>query len=460
MQLRKILLVGMVVFTTFQTQAQRLVGYLPSYSANFTDVQFGKMTDVIFCFINPDASGTGALTIDRVGDANFDFEMEKFQIVKSKCYPMTDNGPKLWVALGGADGGNARAARIALLCSSGAGRTNLANALVAFAIKHELEGIDIDWEFPSGATQANYFGLFMVELRARINASANTNLKISVAVGGETIGGCASGHLSYFDFSVAGSVAAVDYFNIMTYDLPGSYNANHSALANGNTSINDWSSCKSIPKSKMLMGVPFYGRNAGRTAIQNYNAMASGANGSDNLGGTYYYNGDATIAAKIDAVRSTHNANGIMIWDVYMDKTNASGQSLLSAAYVKMFGNAASNPCSTRPYMGKDTTMCFGSNLTLNPVVNSTSAAGTRTFAWTRNGVATGGNTNTLTITQGGTYKVTITQAPTGCVLTDEIVVSEQADVTPPTTTPTNYVCSSGSNPSTTLSSISSGTIE
>ncbi len=458
MQLRKIIFAIVFLFFTMQGQAQRLVGYLPSYTLSFTQVQFGKMTDVIFCFINPDASGTGALVVDRVGNALYDFEMEKFQIVKSRCYPMTDNGPKLWIALGGADNGNARASRIAALCATAGGRTNLSNALVAFAIKHDLYGIDIDWEFPNPGAQATNYGQFVVELRARINASANPNLKISVAVGGETVGGCGSGHLAYFDFSVAGAVAAVDYFNIMTYDLPASYNANHSTLASGNTSLNNWSSCKTIPKAKLLMGVPFYGRTNPRGGIQNYDAMGAGANGSDNLGGTYHYNGDATIAAKIDAVRATHNANGIMIWDVDMDKDHSTGQSLLSAAYTKMFGNAANNPCSTRPYMGKDTTLCVGQSLVLNPGVNLTSAAGTRTFAWTRNGSPTGGNTNTLSITQGGTYVVTITQAPTGCVLTDEIVVSEQADVTTPTAAPNNYVCSSGVS-SATLSSTSAGTI-
>jgi len=459
MQLRKLVFGLVFLLCSFQGQAQRLAGYLPSYTASFAQTQFTKMTDVIFCFINPDASGTGALVLDRVGNANFDFEMEKFQIVKSKCYPMTDNGPKLWIALGGADPGNTRSARIAGLCATAAGRTNLANTLVAFAIKHDLEGIDIDWEFPSAGAQATNYGQFVVELRVRINASSNTALKISVAVGGETIGGCGSGHLPYFDFSVAGAVAAVDYFNIMTYDLPAGYNNNHSTLANGNTSLNEWSSCKTIPKSKLLMGVPFYGRNAGRSAIQNYKAMGAGANAGDNVGGTYYYNGDATIAAKIDAVRATHNAAGIMIWDVDMDKAHSTGESLLSGAFTKMFGNAASNPCSTRPYMGKDTTLCVGQSLLLNPVVNSTSAAGARTFAWTVNGSPTGGNTNTLSVTTAGTYKVTVTQAPTGCVLTDEIIISEQAEVTTPTAAPNNYVCSSGVS-SATLSSTSSGTIE
>ncbi len=455
------MIIVVLMCLTMQSHAQRLVGYLPSYGnvPTSTQIQYSKMTDVIFCFINPDASGSGALIVDHVGDANFDFEMEKFQIVKSNCYPMKDNGPKLWIALGGADGGNARANRIASLCSTTGGRSNLSVALVAFALKHDLEGIDIDWEFPSGATQAASFGSFVVELRARITASSNPNIKISVAVGGETVGGCGSGHLPYFDFSVTGSVGAVDYFNIMTYDLPSGYDANnHSTLANGNTSLNNWSTCKSIPKSKMLMGVPFYGRNPGRGTIVNYKTMAAGANASDNTG-TQYYNGDATIASKIDAVRATHNANGIMIWDVSMDKAHSTGESLLSKAYTKMYGNAASNPCSTRPYMGKDTTLCTGSTLVLNPVVNATGSAGTRTFAWTRNGSATGGNTNTLSITTAGIYKVTITQSPTNCILTDEIVVNAQEDVTTPTVLPNNYVCSSGVA-SATLSSTSSGTIE
>lgn len=270
-----------------KVSAQKIVGYLPSYAAGnppgvssiaLSQIQFNKLTDVVFCFLNPNATNTGALQLDRVGSPDFDFEMDKFQVVKSKCYPMVDNGPKLWIAIGGAGGGTdgPRPTRLNTVCNAAGSRTTFCNNLVNFAILHDLYGIDIDWEFPNTAGEIANFAAFVVELRTRINASTNPKLKISVAVGGETA--ACGGHIAYFPASGHPMIAATDYFHIMAYDLPASYDANnHSLPANGNTAMANWNTCKAIPLAKMCLGIAFYGRNPARTVITNYNALPAGA---------------------------------------------------------------------------------------------------------------------------------------------------------------------------------------
>lgn len=63
-------------------------------------------------------------------------------------------------------------------------------------------------------------------------------------------------------------------------------------------------------------------------------------------------------------------------------------------------------------------TFCPGSNATLQV----TNVAG-NTYAWTRDNINTGTNTNTLTVTQGGLYKVRVTNA-NGCITEDSIRIT------------------------------------
>jgi hypothetical protein len=468
---------GISFTISITASAQRLVGYLPSYAGGnapigstipLSQIQFGKMTDVVFCFLNPDATNTGALQVDRVGSADFDFEMDKFQIVKSKCYPMTDNGPRLWVAVGGASSPfpGARPARLNTVCNAAGTRTTFCTNLVNFAIKHDLYGIDIDWEFPTNATEVGNFAAFVVELRARINASTNTKLKISVAVGGETAGGCpavgtGTNHMGYFPATGNAMVAATDYFHIMAYDLPSTYNANHSSAADGNTSMTNWNTCRGIPLTKMCIGIPFYGKSNPRGTTTNYNALPAGTWTTDGPTSSVYYNGQPAINAKIDAIRSTsYNGAGVVIWDVSLDKDVSTAQSLLSYTNSKMFGSAnVTNPCPPLPYIGKDTTICSTAGITLNSNVAATGGSPTRSFQWYNGNVALG-TSPTQAITTAGVYSVKVTQqanpvgTTTPCSVVDTIIVSLQTDAPTPTASVTT-VCTS-TTASSTLSSGSS----
>ena len=399
--------------------AQKITGYLPSYRnvTPVTGVQYDKLTDIVFAFINPDLSGNLITYTLNPSSAPFDFEMSKF--IEAKAHCKTYN-VRLHIAIGGADAGNLRDARLATVCGAAGTRGVLVAALLKFAITHELAGIDVDWEFPNTVAERTAHENLLSELRTAINASSRPDLLLSVAVGGEFPPTSAPSHLDYINTTAVGYP---DIFYIMAYDLPSAYGTNHSSRASSNSSMDTWNTNKSIPKAKMQLGVPFYGRNSGRTLIQEYTTLATAAPatvfGADSYlysGNTYYYNGSATLQGKVDDITNTQCGQGIMIWDLGEDRVDA--YSLLSSINTRMQNN-----CNFTPSLGIDKTICGGS-VTLDCGLL---AAG-KTFSWTKDGATlTGVTTPSTTVSVGGTYKITVKQGC--CTKTDEVVVLEGTTV-------------------------------
>jgi len=393
------------------TAQTTVLGYFPSYRATAAvDAQYSKLTDIVFAFINPNTNGTLNLVNT---DATFGFDNNKFVTIKSGA---ASNNVKLWIALGGADNGELRSARLNSVCANASYRASLVSDLVSFAITHGCYGIDIDWEFPKTAQARTGHLNLIKDLRAAINSSSNTSLKISVAVGGEYK--FSVNHLQYMDAGVITDASLVDHFNIMAYDFPSTYNVNHSSYADAQGSMEEWNTVKGISFSKMLLGVPFYGRsssneieynNLGGTASTNYTA--------DSYGG-YYYNGKTTLESKMDLV-STKGAAGILIWDLGQDRSDA--YSLLNAIDAK----AATLCLIPKANLGADRGVCSGASTTLDPGVPTASG---RTFAWTVGGASTSGNTATIDVNTAGTYAVTISDG--SCTRTDEIIIVTGSSVT------------------------------
>lgn len=388
-----------------------VLGYYPSYRATSV-IRYDKLTDLVFAFINPDTEGN--LIQSNPGDALYGFDNNKFLVVKQGC---ADNGVKLWISLGGADPGEQRAARLSAVSGDATKRDRLATQIVNFAVTHNLFGIDVDWEFPK-TTQAKTNHLELLKaIKAKIQASSKPTLQLGIAVGGEykfTVN-----HIQYVDPSLFSTNAnLVDKWYVMAYDFPATYNANHSSLADGKACLDAWKNA-GVPYSKLLLGIPFYGRNANRSADVMYNELgASNAIYTGDLSNGWYYNGKTTIEAKMDYV-AEKGANGILIWDIGQDRTDQ--YSLLSAIDSK----AATLCAVPKPNLGPDKGVCVGQSTVLDSKV---SAANGRTFAWTRNGSPVNGSSPTLSVNQQGTYKVVITQS--GCSREDEILIVSGSSVT------------------------------
>lgn len=128
--------------------------------------------------------------------------------------------------------------------------------------EYNLDGVDIDWEFPtssmadisSSPNDTDNFTLLMKDIRKTIG---NTKLL--------TLATHASG--KYIDFSAIDDF--IDFVNIMTYDISsppkhhaGLYRSEHSGFITGEESVKAHVDA-GIPFNKLTMGIPFYGRAKG-----------------------------------------------------------------------------------------------------------------------------------------------------------------------------------------------------
>ncbi|HEY8399779.1 MAG TPA: glycosyl hydrolase family 18 protein, partial [Cytophagaceae bacterium] len=297
---------------------------------------------------------------------------------------------------------------IANVAGNSAARANFCQKIADFIQTNDLDGWDLDWEYPSGSTEKNNHELLLKDMRTALDAKEavmGKKLEISVAVGGE------SGHLAYMNSS---AVQYVDFVSIMAYD---EWQAvQHSSYDFAVSAVTLWSNF-GVPKSKIMLGVPFYGRNAEKLyseiAASNpseaYNSTTDYYNGS-------YYNARPTLEKKTDYIME-QGGLGITIWELCQDRMENDPYSLLGAIYNKMQDYACSTP---QPNLGSDQSICGASSVTLNSGV---SAGAGLTFSWKKNGTTINGATaSTYTATSAGTYTVTVTQG--GCSKSDDIVVS------------------------------------
>ena len=142
-----------------------------------------------------------------------------------------------------------------LASSTSENRLKLANSIAHVIEQYQFDGVDLDWEFPSGTTEKNNFSLLVKEIRASLDQSSR-DLILSAAV----VSGSYSTHYDLGELN-----KYLDYLHIMTYGMSGSYVARHqSALIKStyasyavNSSVDMYAN-GGIALNKIVFGIPFY----------------------------------------------------------------------------------------------------------------------------------------------------------------------------------------------------------
>jgi GH18 family chitinase len=197
-------------------------------------------------------------------------------------------------------------------------RTAFVQNLKAFVDEYQLDGVDMDWEYPDPGLSSQNFLALIQELRAAIPDKLLTTAVVSY--GDEHGIGVPSESFEYFDF-----------VNVMTYDGP-----DHGTMEQFERGLAYWSE-RGLPKEKIVLGVPFYGDpDMPYYKIVQEDPNAAQADSFDYYGTTYHYNGIPTIQVKTRI--AMEKAGGIMFWALDHD---AQGElSLVHAIYRA----AQSNP--------------------------------------------------------------------------------------------------------------------
>lgn len=415
--LKKSLLGLIIIATPYFLSAQRVIGYfdasLSEAGTRIDQMDWTNMTDFIYGFIQPDASG-------NLPDPT---TLSHFNTCKTYC---ENNDVRMHFSSGG--GGNSWI--FTSIDNSQTSIDNYASEIADVLETHGLSGFDLDWEFPTDAASRTGHVAILKAIHDEFTARGKrSDWEIAIAVGGETPSVGAQG-VYHTDYCNADAFQYIDHLNLMSYDvgysISGSDN-NHSSYDDALANIADWND-KGCPLSKMVLGLPLYARHRTNRGVNVYNHVYSNLSSADpaaafnsNNVGDYYYNGKSLLEQKIDYIMNQGGA-GVMVWEVTYDRTDA--YSLMAAMKPYMQSNYGwdgmnSSPCA-RPSLGDDQSLCGVNSILLDADLGQESF---RTFSWTFNGTPTGTDSPNLTITQAGTYKVTVDSAGV-CDQSDEIVIS------------------------------------
>jgi len=273
------------------------VGYMPSWAGSVDTIQYSKLTHINYAFVMPGPDGS-------LPDVQ---NPPKLQSLVAQGHA---NGVKVLISIGGWNNGDDSAFE-SMAANPDARATFVANTMTLID-RYNLDGADIDWEYPKPRTSADHFTALMTELSTALHGRGQL-LTAAVVSGGDTAQGVQPAVFGY-----------VDFLNIMLYD-GGSPHANYDWTIDN---VNQWKA-RGLPADKAVLGVPFYSRPAYYSYAQLV-AMdpANAYRDCTTVNGTQTcYNGLPTIQRKTQWALA--NAGGMMNWELSLDITTA--PSLVSA---------------------------------------------------------------------------------------------------------------------------------
>ncbi len=244
------------------------------------------------------------------------------------------------------------------------------SSVADYVSRHQLDGLDIDWEFPGmpgfeshfRAEDKHNYTLLVKELRLRFNkleGELHRPLYVTVATG------AGSDWLSHTEMNKV--VKYVDTVNLMAYDYyepdVDPVTGNHAPLytnpadpkkSSADESVKEYEKA-GVPAAKIVLGVPFYGHVWGQVPALNHGLFQPGKeiphgyadygdgpqamlkNGfirywDPNAEAPYLYNAEKQIFVSYDDPESlglkckyvlAHKLRGIMFWSYESDTTGA-----------------------------------------------------------------------------------------------------------------------------------------
>lgn len=285
-----------------------VVGYLLNGNAHRVDGRVARqVTDIIYFSVEP--SATGSVDSSRIKQADIDYLSEL----------KDEHGFRLLLAVGGWG----RSEFFSQMASDESSRKKFISELRHICLENNFDGIDYDWEFPDTAEQKRSYDQLIIETSQAVKKDG---LIVTTA-------------LSPWQKLSDEAYQALDRIHIMAYDQ----GARHSTYETAVECVAKFIA-QSIPRSKLCMGVPFYGRKIDETDrsityrqfVETHQLPAD----TDEIDG-YYFNGIDTIKRKTRYCLD-ENLGGVMIWELGQDTSD--DMSLLRAIdHVRTAGKASAD---------------------------------------------------------------------------------------------------------------------
>ena len=298
---------------------KRVVGYFTEWNDAFDvdKIRPELLTHVIYAFavikdgqiaISNPANATDKAYANDPADTAFKGRFRQLQLLKQK-HPHL----RTLISVGGW-GGSAGFSDAALTDAS---RAAFARSCAAFASRYGFDGVDVDWEFPvTGGAKADAgrpedrrnFTLLLRELRMRLDeqgARDGKRYELTIAA--------PAGAQNYKHIELDRIHPHVDWINLMTYDMAGTWSkvtCFNAPLFTPDTGIEGVTQTSAdatvrayrtagVPPEKIVLGVPFYGKAfAGVANVNNGLFQPHGGKVPDGVPGSWTYRAIAPHVGK------------------------------------------------------------------------------------------------------------------------------------------------------------------
>jgi chitinase len=214
-----------------------VVGYYFNFGNGyqFNEIKYENLTHVAHAFTIPNPDGT--LNTNGISSQ-----------IPGLVSAVHQNNKKAILSVGGWGGSS----NFSSIASDANKRQAFASNLRAFCLSNNYDGIDIDWEFPSQSERSNVTNLITVI--SNTLRSGNSQLTLSITI---------PPSVDWTGFDLAVLKNQLDWIGVMSYDYStcGSQplSANHNApLSRIQSDFNTL--LGSVTSQKLLLGIPFYGR--------------------------------------------------------------------------------------------------------------------------------------------------------------------------------------------------------
>lgn len=283
----------------------RLIGY---YSADLFDepveqLPFGQLTHIMYAFLIPAEDGSIAYVP----------ETEKLRRLVEMAH-LQDT--EVFIAVGGWSYQNIPLAPVfeKMACSEDSRKVFISN-LMDFVKEYNLDGVELDWEYPQASSAQAYEALVM-ELADALHQEQK---ELTAALSGAW---AADAGPEVSMLVTEKCLEAFDFIEIMGYDMN---DADHSPYWFSQTSLAYWAN-RGVPAHKMVLGVPLYARPSWLQYRQLVAADPANAWRNYVPAGTLsnqesYYNGLPLLRAK--TMLTLKQGGGMMLFDVNEDTRDA-----------------------------------------------------------------------------------------------------------------------------------------
>jgi len=248
----------------------KIIGYAAGYEDyDFSKIDATKLTHINFAFAN---------IVD--GKAAFELETDAAKI--ATLISLKKQNPALKVLY--SVGGWVWSDQFSTMAAYDASRKIFAESCVELLKKHNFDGVDLDWEYPGQRAEDNVFRpsdkdnftLLLAEIRKALDEEGeenNTHYLLTIATGADQT------YINQTDLGKAHEY--LDFINIMCYDYfqgwmyqtghhANLYSSSHDKYqVNSGVEAVDRHIKAGVPANKLVMGIPFYGRQWKKVSPEN-----------------------------------------------------------------------------------------------------------------------------------------------------------------------------------------------